>query len=449
MEVRDFADRPAEWVYEVVAGEEDERTCDAISDDACAEVPGNFLLNALNGVCTKLAEQLASPGLVLPWVLGAIGAPTALIGLLVPVRRAAALLPQLAVAGWIRAYPKRKWFWTGAGLVQAGALAAMVPALWLSPTQAGGAVVALLAVFAVASGVGSVAFKDVVAKTIPRGRRGRLLGVRATAGGLLALVAAAVLRFTVAEEESLGPYVALLVAAAALWVLAAGLFAGIREGGGASEGGRNAFEEGRAGLRFLGEQPGFRRFVFARALLLSAQFAVPFYALHAQAVTGVNASHLALFVMASSLAAVVSSPFWGKFSDAAAHRVMVAGGVWSALTIAAALTAELVPDEGARLIVLTFVFLSSGFAVAGVRLGRKTYLLDGAPEVERPLMVAVANTLVGVMYALGAGLGVLAAHLGIPVVLGVLGGLAVAGTAVAGSLPPAERLVVERGDASG
>ena len=34
-----------------------------------------------------LAEQLASPGLVLPWILGAVGAPAALVGLLVPTRR--------------------------------------------------------------------------------------------------------------------------------------------------------------------------------------------------------------------------------------------------------------------------------------------------------------------------------------------------------------------------
>jgi hypothetical protein len=77
------------------------------------QAPQNFVLNVLNGSAPKLVEQLASPGLVLPWLFSAIGAPTALAGLLVPVKEAGSLLPQLAVAGSIRAYQKRKWFWVG------------------------------------------------------------------------------------------------------------------------------------------------------------------------------------------------------------------------------------------------------------------------------------------------------------------------------------------------
>ncbi len=441
-EVHQRTEELSERVYEVVAGEEDERACEAIPDEACQEVPGNFLLNALNGASTKLAEQLASPGLVLPWMLGAVGAPAALVGVLVPVRRAGSLLPQLAVAGRIRAYPRRKWFWVGAGAVQAVALASMIPAIvLLPPMPAGLAVVAALAIFSVASGVGSVAFKDVLAKTIPRGRRGRLLGVRATAGGLLALGAAAGLRFWLQEDESLAPYVALLLSAALLWMLGSVFFAAIREVEGATEGGRSALEEARAGLRFLRSQPAFARFVLARAFLLAAQLAAPFYALQAQRVTGVEAGNLAILVMASSSAAVLSSPFWGRFSDASSRRVMVAGGVWTFVTVALALSTEALPTNTLGLVLFGLVFFSSGFAVAGVRLGRKTYLVDGAPEVERPLMVAVANTAVGGMYVVAAVFGLMADWIGVPAVLVVLGGMAAAGTVVAWRLPEAEELV--------
>jgi 2-C-methyl-D-erythritol 2,4-cyclodiphosphate synthase len=41
-----------------------------------------YLLNVANGACTKLAEKLAGPDLVLPWLLGAIAAPD--IGQLFP-----------------------------------------------------------------------------------------------------------------------------------------------------------------------------------------------------------------------------------------------------------------------------------------------------------------------------------------------------------------------------
>lgn len=48
-------------------------------------------MNALNGSVTKLAEQLASPGLVLPWLFSSIGAPMALAGPLVPVKDAGSI----------------------------------------------------------------------------------------------------------------------------------------------------------------------------------------------------------------------------------------------------------------------------------------------------------------------------------------------------------------------
>jgi hypothetical protein len=110
-----------------------------------------------------------------------------------------------------------------------------------------------------------------------------------------------------------------------------------------------------------------------------------------------------------------------------------------------ALSTELLDAGALALGLFVLVFLSSGSAVGGVRPGRKTYLVDGAPETERPLMVAVADTLVGVMYALAAGLGFMADPLGVPVVLGTLGGMALLGTFLAWRLPEAEELVREGG----
>jgi hypothetical protein len=135
--------------------EGEERSCAAISDEACREAPRSFTLNAANGACTKLAEQLASPGLVLAWLLDAIGAPVAMTGWLEPLRQGGSLLPQLAVSAQIRSRPIRKLFWTAAGLTQAVALTAMAAAaLGFQGAAAGYAVLAALAIFSLASGVG-------------------------------------------------------------------------------------------------------------------------------------------------------------------------------------------------------------------------------------------------------------------------------------------------------
>jgi hypothetical protein len=249
-----------ERLYDFVAGEEDEgRVCDAIPDEACRWVPRNFYLNALNDSATKLGDQLGSPGLVLPWLLDVLGAPAFLAGLLVPVRRSLALLPQLVIAGRVRQFKRRKWFWAGGASVYALAFLLMVPAAaLLSPTAAGLTIVWLLALASLGRGVSSVAFKDVLAKTIPHGRRGRLLATRATAGGILTLGAGLVLRLYVSDQSTLTPFLILLGVTASLWFIGAALVVAIREEEGATEGARNPLQEARAGLRLLNEQPGFR-----------------------------------------------------------------------------------------------------------------------------------------------------------------------------------------------
>lgn len=67
----------------------------AIDED---EVPRNRRVHLLSLTLTKIADGLIDPKLVLAWLLGAGGAPFFLIGLLVPIREAGALLPQLALA---------------------------------------------------------------------------------------------------------------------------------------------------------------------------------------------------------------------------------------------------------------------------------------------------------------------------------------------------------------
>ena len=50
-------------------------------------------MNVLDGAISKLAEQLTSNDLLLPWLLGAITAPSVYVGLLLPQHQAGTLLP--------------------------------------------------------------------------------------------------------------------------------------------------------------------------------------------------------------------------------------------------------------------------------------------------------------------------------------------------------------------
>lgn len=408
-------------------------------------MPANYVLNVANGACTKLAEQLASPGLVLPWLLASIGAPAFLVGFLAPIKQVGSLAPQLLVAARIRAAARRKWFWVGAGTAQALMLLGMIPAaLMLSPVAAGVAIVALLAAFSVASGVGSVAFQDVVGKTIPKGRRGRLLANRAALGGALTLLAGIGMRFGLGDDAGIMPYLWLIAAAAVLWAGAALLFARIDETPGATEGGRRAIDETRRGMRLVRDVAGYRRYLGTRGLLTSIEIATPLYALHAHGLFGNQASALGIYVISIGVANIVSSPFWGLFSDRSSKRVMVLAGLIGAVAGVLALTLEILPADIRSGWMYAGVFVVLGIAMSGVRLGRKTYLVDAAPKDERPLYVAFANSAVGLVALVLGGLGLLAQFLGPVAAVAALVVLAVGGAVAGLTLPEADRMAPDK-----
>lgn len=430
-----------ERVYHLLVDEDDEQVSGDLREEAREAPRRNFLLNALNGAATKLAEQLASPGLVLPWFLDALGAPAAVIGFLVPVRRSGALLPQLVVAGHIRQEPIRKWYWIAGGLFFGLALLLMIPAARLfSGLTAGVLVLILLALGSLARGVSSVAFKDVLAKTIPQGQRGTLLAVRATAGGLLAFVSGLLLRGRVAEAGDQTPYLYLVGLAGGLWLLGVSLIAGIREEPGATGERRNVLQEARAGWRLLLEVSGFRRFVLARSALLGVELSLPYFALYARRLTDGGSGELGVFVMAASLAQVLSSPVWGRLSDRTSRWVMVWSAGLAAVGGVLALMIGAAPTLSENPYALAVPVLLVGFAISGVRLGRKTYLVDGAPSLERPLYAALSNTVVGTLTLLGGGLGLVAEAFGVRSLLAALTAIALLGALASWWLPEAERM---------
>ena len=102
--------------------------------------------------------------------------------------------------------------------------------------------------------------------------------------------------------------------ASALWIGASCIFALIREVPGATAGGKNALDEALERLNLLRTDPAFRRFVWIRALLVSTGLTAPFYVTLARENSG-SGNLLALFILASGLAAALSSGFWGRFSD--------------------------------------------------------------------------------------------------------------------------------------
>lgn len=430
-----------ERLYAFITEDEQGDVCAELPDKACSVAPNNFFLNALNGAFTKLGDQLGSPELVLPWLLDALGAPASITGFLSPVRRAGALLPQLIISGRMREFPIRKWFWMGGGLLFGLAFVLMVPvSLIMRGTAAGLVILGLLAIGSLSRGVSSVAFKDVLAKTIPLGRRGTLLAMRATAGGLLALGAGLILRTSFEGTRDIRTVAFLVGLAGVLWLLGVAVILWISEEAGATQGARNALQETRAGVKLLRENSAFLRYVLARTFLLSIELSLPYYALYARRFSDGSTGDLGVFIIAASLAQVISSPIWGRLSDQTSRWVMISSGLLAALTGIYALALSVFASNSINVYLLGVAVTVVGIARAGIRLGRKTYLVDGAPEVDRPLYVASSNTIIGALTLVGGGLGFIAQAAGVRVLLAILILLAIIGSTISFSMPESEHL---------
>ena len=434
-----------EIIYTILSGDDRlGRACAPIPDTLCTNLPINYVLNVINGAASKLAEQVSSAKLVLPWLLSAIGAPPAFVGFLLPLRQTGTLLPQLFVSGQMRRVPQRKWFWVVAGLVQVLMLMLMIAAaLTLPPVAAAICIVAFLLFFSLARGVGSLAFQDVTGKTIPKGNRGRMLAARSMIGGLLTIAVGLGLNALKLDTGDFRMALLLLFGGAILWAIASLAFAGIQEDDGATEGGRSAVQEARRGLHFVFGQPWYLRYLAARTLLLSIELSAPFYVLLVNATLPGRSGTLLLFIVAAGLAQALSSPLWGKFADFSSRRVLVLSGLIGAATGVAALTVGLLPATAQSPYLFAGIFALLGFAEAGVLLGRKTFLIDMVDPAERTTYVAFANSAMGLLTLLFGALGVVAQLYGIRTLIATLVALGIAGATVSWLLP--ETAVEEMG----
>nr|MEE4268149.1 MFS transporter [Candidatus Krumholzibacteria bacterium] len=394
-----------ENLYALVADEEDSRSCRDLDDDACHWVPRNFFIYLISQTLTGLGDALSSPKTVLTWVMASVGAPTAMIALLVPIRESGSMLPQLALGGWVRNRPLRKPVWlVGSALQGFSILACALAALWLEGRTAGLVILTAVVAFSLARSLNSIASKDIVGKTIPKGRRGRLGGWSAGLSGLLTLGVGLWFTLGAGDRHDTEFYAGLLFAAGIMWLIALLLFSFLQETPGETAGGVNGWRSAWQSLGLLRTDAPFRRFVLTRSLLLCSALTAPFYVVLARQHGDGSAAMLGVFMIAGGLASSLSAPVWGIRADSSSRKVMIQAalltgmlgvGAYGLMTWAShlAATAWLFP-------VLFFVL---GVAHAGVRAGRKTYLVDLAGGVKRTDYVSVSNTLIAlVLLAMGA-----------------------------------------------
>ncbi len=406
------ADIPSklELLYDRLNNEEDARVCKDISEEACKYTPHNYFLIFLSNMFTNLGDALSNPNTVLAWVMSYVNAPVYLISFIVPIRESGSMLPQIIIGSFIRKKEIRKWVWVIGSVLQFLSITAIgLVALYIEGSRAGWFMVLFLIAFSLSRGLCSVASKDVLGKTIPKTRRGRLKGYTVSASGILVLAAGLFLIYKSRTDPGIEFYSYLLFFAASMWLIAAVIYANIKEFPGETDGGKNGWKEAMGKLNLVRTDIPFRNFIIARSLLLCSALTAPFYILLAHTYLGKEGYLLGLFIIANGLASIISAPVWGRMADQSSKRVMViAATITSMLGIVMFFIISFSPVMRNFYWLYPLAFFMLGIAHSGVRLGRKTYIVDMAGGNKRTDYVAVSNTIIGFILLLTGGVSALA-----------------------------------------
>lgn len=411
------------------------QVCRDLPDSACREQPYNYVRQVASLSLTRVAEGLADTKLVLAWLLDAVGAPTWTVGLLVPVRESLAMLPQLIISARVRQRSIRKTVYIAGCVAQGLAIIGFgLVGLMLSGLAAGLAAIGLIAVFALGRSLSSISHKDVLAKTVDKGRRGSVSG---TAGSI---AAATTLIVAIGYATGWIPLTVPIVAGAVIvggitWLVAAGVFNSIREYPGATEGGINGLTAVIAQLKLLRTDKQLRQLIATRALLLSTALAPPFYIALSGDSEPSGLGTLGQFMIASAAASLLSSYAWGHLADRSSRAVlMVAAGLATMSNAVAAFMALTMPDELRSLPFLPALLFVLMIAHQGVRLGRSVHIVDMADLDNRATYIALSNSVVGAILLVGGVFGVVAEWFGIGIVLALFTLMAATALAAASRL---------------
>jgi len=409
--------------------------------EARKHVASNGLRIVSANALQSSGDQMVNAATVLPWLFATLGVPQALTGLLVPIRESGSMLPQVFLTPLVLRVRYRKWVFIAGALVQAAAVGAMALIAALAEgLLAGVSILVALAIFSLGRCLTSISSKDVQGRTVPKGERGQINGLATTAAGIVAITLGLGIRFFGGANLTSVQLAWLLAAGAAMWVGVSLVYTGIREPAPQHDPAEDD-ERHTIGDMFqlLRDDKPFRHFVIVRSLLLVSSLSPPFVVTMSIQHGADSIAGLGGFILASGVAALIGGRLFGRMADRSSKLLMTIGaGVASTIVLLIVVLAA-IPDllgEGLTTnVVFVLVYLALTLMHTGVRVGRKTYLVDMAEGDQRTTYTAVSNTVLGIVLLIVGGISSLLATWHIFAALLFLAATGLAGVFAGSRLP--------------
>jgi MFS family permease len=342
---------------------------------------------------------------VIPGYLTALGASSATIGLMSSLQNASWLLPQLFAARALAAKPFKKPYILRPAAAGRVLFLFLALALWGTGAQPAWLMLLLSAMaiigFWIGDGLASVSWFDLLSKAIPATRRGRMIGIGQVLSGTLGFLAGFVVEWVLGEKGLPFPnnYATLFALGFVALALSFVATATIVEPRGTTTSHPPSWRQFIPQLwSVLKDDHGFRRFIVARQLFSLAGLATPFYMTYALTQLGLPAQvagrYTSISVAGSILAAVAMG--WVNERYGSKRVIQTSIGLATSVPLIALIVPRLLTTPTALAWGYSLVFLAMSATMSSMMPGWMSYVLEYAPEQERPTYVGLTNTLNGI-----------------------------------------------------
>ncbi len=394
----------------------------------------NFTVMGLDFSFFLLGLSFVSAYGVMPLFVSHLTPSNLALGLIPAVRSICTTLPPILAAPYTERLRRKKPFLLAMTTFERLPYLVLAVAI---PLLAGAHPVLLLWLFfamvgiaTLFGGIGMPAWIDLLARMLPADWRGRFFGLAAALGGLLGVAGAAGAAWLL-QRYGWPAGFALCFACTSVCLAVSFVFIAVGREPAPETAVRREVDRGywRRLPALVRADRNFARYLLATALIAAAGMAVSFYTVDAKRTLGLSDAAAGVYAVALLAASTLGNVLWGYAGDRYGHKRVIEGG--ALCTGLAALLALLARGLAVGPLAYMAVFALVGLATSGIQLAGLTFVVDFAPEEQRPTYVGLAN-LAGAPFAFIAPLagGLIADRAGYPAVFALTTGLAFAGALI-------------------
>ena len=351
-----------------------------------------------------LAFSFINPNTVLPAFVRTLTNSDPLVGLVATVMNGSWLLPQLGAAALMGDKPRKQPYLLWATYLGRPVYFLLAIVTWFVLPRHPEVMLAVffvsIATFASLDSIAAVAWFDILARVMPLSKRSRLLGAGQLINGLLGIGSGAAVGIILDSSRLPYPhnYAVLFGITSVLFLPSLVALTVLREPEGNVQQHHRSWRDFVAQLDAVWRQsPDFRRLVSHRWLVGLLSLSLPFFVLHATEVIGLPEAATGWFVSAQMAGGIVASLAFGWLSEQRGPRIVIRLGSGLVLLVPIlALSIHLVHSTTFSWLYLLVYFLI-GTTNASALLGTTNYMLEIAPDEQRPLYVGLYNTLHGLL----------------------------------------------------